>query len=207
MTKISYSVHPSIIYTQAIITNLAAKTGRSLDEWVALVKHKGPTGAKAIQAWLKSQGLGSTQAWIVAERAVLAKPSHAFLEDTPEGYLQAAEAYVAALFAGKKARLKPIYDALLQLGLSLGKDVQACPCKTIVPLFRNHVFAQIKPATQTCIHLGLSLRDTPQRGRLLSTGGFANKDRISHRLEVKALSEIDEELEGWLQLAYRLDGA
>lgn len=207
MTTNIYSVHPAIAYTQAIISNLRSKSGRSLEEWVAHAQKRGPAGEKAIHAWLKQEGLGSTQAWIVAERAVSANPGHAFLEDTREGYLEAAETYVATMYAGKKAHLKPLYDALLQLGLSLGKDVMACPCKTIVPLYRNHVFAQIKPTTQSRIDLGLSLKDAPDQGRLISTGGFAKKDRITHRMAVESQADIDDELRGWLQQAYRLDGA
>ncbi len=45
------------------------------------------------------------------------------------------------------------------------------------------------------------------RGRLLSTGGFARKDRITHRLKVKTHADIDDGLRGWLMLAYKLDGA
>ena len=51
--------------------------------------------------------------------------------------------------AGAKAGLRPIYDELLKIGLKIGKYVKACPGKTIVPLYRNHVFAQIRPATNT----------------------------------------------------------
>ena len=137
---------------------------------------------------------------------MLDSTSHGFLEDTPEGYLKAAEAYVAAMYKDGKAHLKPLYNALLKLGLSLGEDVKACPCKTFVPLYREHVFAQIKPTTQTRIDLGLSLKDAPAKGRLISTGGFAKKDRITHRLEVKSPADIDDELRAWLDQAYRLDG-
>ncbi len=58
---------------------------------------------------------------------------------------------------GRKIKLRPIYDELLKLGKSLGDDVKACPCKTIVPLYREHVFAQIKPTTNSRIDLGLAL--------------------------------------------------
>lgn len=207
MTANTYSIHPSIAYTQAIISNLQKKTGRTLEEWMVQVKEQGPVGEKAIQKWLKRMGLGSTQAWIVAERAMLVNPVHAFLEDTPEGYFKAAETYVEIMYEGKKAHLKPLYNTLLKLGFSLGKDVKACPCKTIVPLYREHVFAQIKPTTQTRIDLGLALKDMPGKGRLIATGGFAKKDRISHRMEVKSLPDIDDELRGWLEQAYQLDGA
>ena len=67
----------------------------------------------------------------------------------PDEYLENAERDVEAMFAGGKAKLRPIYDALLKLGFKTGKDVKACPCKTIVPLYRKHVIAQIKPSERT----------------------------------------------------------
>ena len=73
---------------------------------------------------------------------------------------------------------------LLALGRSLGSDVKVCPCKTIVPLYRKHVFAQIKPTTRTRIDLGLALKDTKVPKRLIDTGGLAKKDRITHRIEI-----------------------
>ena len=79
---------------------------------------------------------------------------------------QAAEGYVEQMFSGGKAALRPIYDALLKLGLeSRARTSKACPCQTIVPLYRNHVFAQIKPTTRTRIDFGFALGDTKAKGR------------------------------------------
>jgi hypothetical protein len=116
-----------------------------------------------------------------------------------------AEQYVEAMFAGKKAALRPIYNALLKLGLGLGKDVKACPCKTIVPLYRNHVFAQIKPITQARIDFGFALGNMRAMGRLIDTGGFAKKDRITHRIPISRPEEIDDEVNHWLRTAYEMD--
>jgi hypothetical protein len=110
------------------------------------------------------------------------------------------------MFAGNKAGLRPIYDALLKLGLALGADVKACPCQTIVPLYRTHVFAQFKPTTRTRLDLGLALGDTPFTARLLDTGGRAKKDRITHRIAITRVDEIDDEVKGWLKRAYDLAG-
>ena len=126
-------------------------------------------------------------------------------DDDPEAYLRHAVAYVEAMFAGGKAPLRPIYDELLRLGLAVAPDVKACPCETIVPLYRNHVFAQIKPATKTRIDLGFALKDTPATGRLIDTGGFAKKDRITHRIPISSLAEIDDEVRRWLKVAYDMD--
>jgi hypothetical protein len=106
------------------------------------------------------------------------------------------------MFEGGKAPMRPVYDALLKLGLSLGKDVKACPCETIVPLYKKHVFAQLKPSTRTRIDLGLALKDRKATGRLIDTGGFAKKDRITHRIEIKSLEDIDDYVKKWMQTAY-----
>jgi len=41
--------------------------------------------------------------------------------------------------------------------------------------------------------------------RLIDTGGFARKDRITHRIEISSLQEIDEEVRRWLKRAYDMD--
>ncbi|HSD48104.1 MAG TPA: DUF5655 domain-containing protein, partial [Pyrinomonadaceae bacterium] len=120
-------------------------------------------------------------------------------------YLKQAERDVDNMFSGKKAALRPIYDALLNLGLKTGKEAKACPCQTIVPLYRNHVFAQIKPTTQTRIDLGFALGDMKPTGRLIDTGGFAKKDRITHRIPITSLDDIDDEVKHWLKVAYDRD--
>ncbi len=124
---------------------------------------------------------------------------------SPAAYLATAEEYVEQMFWGPKAGLRPLYDALLTLGLSIGKDTKACPCKTIVPIYRHHAIAQIKPATRTRIDFGLALGNTNTPKRLVDTGGFKKKDRITHRIEVTSIDDIDDELKRWLKKAYEMD--
>jgi len=200
--KSIYGIHPGVALVQKWIAELPEKTGRSLEEWLQLVKTSGPPTEKERREWLKHKHkLGTNSAWWIAERAA-GKGSE---DADPEAYLAAAEAYVKEMFSGKKAALAGIYDQLLKLGLSIGKDVKACPCKTIVPLYRNHVFAQIKPATNTRIDLGLALGNRRTPKRVISTGGFEKKDRITHRIEISASSDIDDEIKRWLKAAYDLD--
>ena len=200
--KTLYGVHPAVAMVQKWIADLKTKTGRSLDEWLAHIERDGPATEAERRDWLKTtHKLGTNSASWLAERSV-GKGGN---EDSPEAYLKAAEGYVEQMFAGKKAGLKPIYDALLELGLGLAKDVKACPCQTIVPLYRNHVFAQIKPTTNTRIDMGFALKDTKVKGRLMDTGGFAKKDRITHRIPIESLADIDAEVKRWLKLAYDMD--
>ncbi len=197
-----YSVHPGVAMVRKWIAELPQKTGRTLDEWIRLVKKEGPPTEKERREWLKKHhNLGTNAAWWIAGRA----RGKGMEDSNPEAYLKAAVQYVQEMFAGPKAGLRPIYDRLLLLGLKLGKDVKACPCKTIVPLYRNRVFAQIKPTTQTRIDLGLALGKAKTPKRLIDTGGLAKSDRITHRIPIANLAEIDNEVKRWLRTAYELD--
>ena len=188
--------------TQKWIGELKQKTGRSLEEWLKYIKKSGPKGETERRAWLKEEhGLGTNTAWWLAERA----EGKGEESGDPDLYLAAAERDVEKMFSGGKAGLRPLYDALLKLGLKTGKEAKACPCQTIVPLYRNHVFAQIKPATQTRVDMGFALGDMKPTGRLIDTGGFAKKDRITHRIPVSSLDDIDDEVKHWLKVAYDRD--
>jgi hypothetical protein len=181
---------------------LPAKTGRSLDEWIAYVKKTGPSTEKERREWLKEDHkLGTNSAWWIAERA----EGKGMEEDSPEAYLEAAEQWVEAMFTGPRAALRPMYDQLLKVALATGRDVKACPGKTAVALYRNHVFAQIKVSTNTRIDLGLALGNMKTPKRLIDTGGFEKKDRITRRIEVKAKADIDDELKKWLGKAWEMD--
>ena len=197
-----YSVHPGVAMVEKWKHDLPQKTGRSLDEWIVLVKKSGPPTEKERREWLKQNyKLGTNAAWWIAERV----DGKGVEEDSPEAYLEAAEKWVETMFAGPRMGLRSLYDELLTLAFAVGKDVKACPGKTIVPLYRNHVFAQIKPATNTRIDLGLALGNMKTPRRLIDTGGYDKKDRITRRIEVKSKANIDDELKRWLKSAYEMD--
>jgi hypothetical protein len=199
-----YGVHPGVAMLEKWVAELKQKSGRSLEGWIALVKKEAPKGEKERRAWLITKHkLGTNSARWIAERA----DGKGGEEDTPEAYLKAAIGYVEEQYAGPKEKLRPIYEELLALGKSVGGNVKACPCKTIVPLYRNHVFAQIKPATNTRIDLGFALAS--YQGKfpkcLVDTGGLAKKDRITHRFEINSVEQVDEDVRNWLRTAYELD--
>ena len=200
--KSVYSVHPGVRMVQDWIEALPEKTGRTLEQWLSTIKKDGPKDAAARREWLKKKhGLGTNSAWWLADRA----EGKGLGDSDPDAYLAAAEEYVEAQYAGKKSALRPLYDALLELGLSIAKDVRACPCKTMVPLYRNHVFAEIKPTTLTRIDLGLALENEKTPARLIDTGGFEKKDRITRRIPITSRADIDAEVKRWLKTAYRMD--
>ena len=203
-SRLVYSVHPMIAYAQAVVANLPKTTGKSIDEWVRLVKKSGPSGEKPCYEWLKKQHkLGGTTAWMIATRA-FGEPDE---QNDPNVYLRCAPKWVEAMYAGAKSALRPIHDALIELGRSMGDDVKVSPCQTIVPLYRNHVFAQIKPSTLARIDFGLALKGAKGKPpkRLIDTGGLQKNDRITHRFAITSVAEIDDEVKRWLRIAYDLD--
>lgn len=191
-----YSLHPAYARMGAIVEKMQEKTGKTITEWIAFVKDHGKADQKAreIQVWLqKEHKVTNNYAMTIAE----------YVKGTggPENYRP--EQIVDEQYSGKKEHMRPLYDTLLELSFALGEDVKACPCKTFVPIYRDHVIAQIKPTTNTRIDLGLALGDLEATGKLIDTGGFAKKDRITHRIPISSLKDIDDEVKQWLKEAYK----
>ncbi|MFG0330062.1 MAG: DUF5655 domain-containing protein [Phycisphaerales bacterium] len=203
--KSTYAVHPGVAYCEAIITNMPDKTGRSIDEWKKLVLADGPKETKARKAWLqKTHKLGGTTAELIVHHTEGTERDHF----DGKAYLDQAVRYVEAMYEGKKAPLRAIHDAALAYALTLGADVRVCPCKTIVPLYREHVFAEIKPATQKRVDLGLCLKGAKRKPtkRLVDTGGAAKGNRITHRIPLESVDDFDADAKDWLAYAYAIDG-
>jgi len=204
MMKCTYDIHPAVAYSEAVLRNLATSTGRSLRQWLRVIEDCGYSGEKEIARWLKAEhNLGATTAKLLASRAC--RPLDG--RSGAERYLENATAYVDAMYAGKKSHLRPIHDHLVEVGRSFGKAVRVCPCRTIVPLYREHVFAEIKPATQKRIDLGLALRHSERElpDRIHATRGLKLGDRITHRIVLECTDDVDEFVCGWMGYAYELD--
>ena len=100
------------------------------------------------------------------------------------------EAQVDAMYAGPKAHFRPIDEALVEPGLKTGKDVRTTVCKTIVPFHRRHVFAPIKPTTNTRVDFSFALDRTDASRRLIYAGCYAKKDRLTRRIPIASSAEL-----------------
>lgn len=202
-----YGVHPAVVMIQKWVAEFKERTGRTLAEWLAEIKRHGFADEVACRAWLKDEhGFGTNTGGWLANRAL----GRSTYDDSPATYRASAVKYVEDMYAGPKAGLRLLHDRLIALARSLGSDVQICPCTTMVPIYRNHVIAQIKPTTRTRIDFGLALRKSVEAGeripeRLAPTGGLENKDRITHCFALTAPDQIDAEVERWLRRAYAVD--
>jgi hypothetical protein len=201
--KQRYDPHPGVAMVRHWIDTLKEKTGRDLDQWTAFIKANGPKDTKPRREWLKKEhGLGMNSASWLADHA---EGKDDIEEGDPKVYVARAGEYVDAMFSGSKAGLRPLYDRLYELARSIATDIKISPGKTIISIYRKHVVAQIKPTMRTRIDFGLALNDTPAKGRLIDTGGLAKKDRITRRIEITSLDDIDDFVEKCLRRAYEMD--
>lgn len=203
-TPVTYSVHPGITIIQKWTAELKGKTGRTVEEWLKHIRAAGPGDEKRAREWLQAEhALGTNTASWLAARAF--GKSLSFGTDTPARYLTRAPQYVAAMYSGPRQALRPMYDKLIELAISLGDGIRICPCKTIVPLYRQHVIAEIKPASNSRIELGFALQGEPFTTRLSDTGGAVKKNRITHKVAISKLADIDLQVRRWLKQAFELD--
>jgi hypothetical protein len=173
--------------TATMIANLPERTGRSLDQWLAVLAPLGLSRHSEVVGHLKGEhGMGHGYANLVAQRHLAAGVPPPDDDDL-----------VAAQYQGPKSALRPIYDRIVAFALDLGDDVEVAPKKASVSLRRRKQFALVTPAARTRIDLGLNLPGEPPTERLLAAGGMC-----THKVAVAAIGDVDDELRGLLRRAY-----
>ena len=172
---------------ESMLNNMADKTGRPLDAWLKLLAPLALEKHGQIVKWLKSEhGVTHGFANLIANRALASKS-----DDTDP---------VDAQYAGPKAGLRPIYDAVCETVRSFGDDVEVSPRKTYVTLRRSKQFALVQPSTRSRVDIGINLKGTAPGKRLEASGSF--NAMVSHRVRITDPSQVDKELERWLKKAY-----
>ena len=179
----------------AVTDSLAERTGRSLEEWLALIDTSGvdPLDQNAVRRWLRdAHGVRQNTQWALADAAARAA-----------GWVRpTVEEYIDGQFTGKKAALRPIFEAVRAAAMSLGDDVTVEGRGTIVPFVRRRQFAAVA-ATASRIDLGLRLPDPPASARLqpATAPGTA-----THKVQLLTGTDVDDEVRALLRAAYEQNG-
>jgi Domain of unknown function (DUF5655)/Domain of unknown function (DUF4287) len=174
--------------TATMVKNIEASTGLKMAEWLRRARAAGFTKHGEILKWLKEQhGIGHGYANYIAKAALA--------DDEAD-----EDSLVTAQYAGKKAALMPLYEALLKVVESFGSDVEIAPKKNNVSIRRSKQFALLQPSTADRLDVGLILQRAKTTPRLEASGSF--NPMFTHRVRLKSKSDIDAELKAWLRQAY-----
>ena len=176
----------------AVTESLAARTGRSMDEWLALVEASGvdPLDQNAVRKWLRTvHGVPQNSQWAIADAAARAA-----------GWVRPTVAeYVESQYTGPKAALRPIYDALAEAITGLGDDVSIEGRGSYTPFVRGRQFAAVAAATRDRVDLGLRFTDPPDTARLQPATA---PGQATHKLSLRSVHDVDAEVLSLLRLAY-----
>lgn len=192
--KPRYQPHPMLAREKNTMAKLAESTGKTFAQWVELSRKKGVTDKWTLKQWLmKEHGLLSMNAdWVV----------HAALSNDVTDY-DLPEPLVDALYSGPREALRPLHEKVVDAALALGKDVIVTACKTMVPIYRKHVFAELAPV-EGGVQVRLALGDLKEGGRLERGDARTPGERLTHQVILRGPKEVDAEFRKWLARAYEL---
>jgi predicted transport protein len=185
----SASIDPQL---QTMIDNMPERTGKSLEEWYQVLNAAKLDAHGAIMKLLKgdysvTHGFANTISILYRQHAAGGPPGEDDL--------------VEAQYAGAKAGLRPIYEAVLTAVNQLGSDIEVAPKKSYVSLRRAKQFAIVKAATRDRVDLGLNLKDVEPSSRL--EGGVVFSGMCTHKVRLSSPTEVDKEVVSWLKHAYQ----
>jgi len=183
--------------TQTQLSNIEKRTGKSVDQLLALVKNSSLKKHGELRDMLKSDhGMGHGDANLIVHLALQSDGATAAVASgaTTDDVLD-------EIYSGPKAALRPIHDALMNVITPLG-DFEIAPKKGYVSLRRKKQFAMIGPATNSRVELGLNMKGVPGTDKLLEqpAGGMCQ-----YKVKLTDPGEVDNEVAGWIKIAF--DGA
>jgi hypothetical protein len=171
------------------LANIEKRTGKSLAELAKLVKSSGLEKHGELVAMLKRDlGMGHGDANTLVHHV---KNAGAPAAASPDAALD-------AIYAGPKAALRPIHDALMKAFGAFG-EFEVAPKKAYVSLRRKKQFATIGPATKTEVEVGLNSKTLKAGGKIqaLPPGGMCQ-----FRARISSAAEADKVLLAALRQAY-----
>ncbi len=179
--------------TKTMIANLEKNYGKSLEEWIKLVKKENLQKHGEILKFLKTNyGFTHGFANLVAHKTLKSDAGSAD-----------EESLLMEQYKGKE-HLMPIYEKLKTEISNFGEDIEFLPKKTYVSVKRKKQFAMLIPATKTRFEIGLNLKGQEPTGILeadTKTNGMC-----SHKIHLSDLEQLDEKTIHWLKKAYESAG-
>lgn len=175
--------------TRTMIENLYKNTGKTLEQWIAIVKKENFANHGEIIKFLKdNHGLTHGYANLVSHKS----------KDPGDGSAENADDMIEVQYKGKE-NLKVIYDKLIADIRAFGNDIEIAPKKAYVSLRRKKQFATLQPATKTRFEIGINLKGQEPTGKLETE---KPNSMCSHKIKISGIGEIDNEVMNWIKSAY-----
>lgn len=179
--------------TQTMIENLHKNTGKSLEEWIEIVKTQSFEKHGEILKFLKEKHeLTHGFANLIAHKA----------KGSDAGSAENQNDLITKQYQGKE-HFKPIYEKLISEIMSFGNDIEIAPKNTYVSLRRKKQFALLNPATKTRYEIGINLKGQEPKGKLEAEKPNA---MCSHKINIADINDIDKEVLKWVKMAYENAG-
>ena len=178
------------------IKNIETRTGKSLESLTDLVKKSGLTKHSEIRDMLKRElGLGYGDANALAHATMQSDGTRAAAGLSSDEVLD-------GIYAGPKAALRPIHDALMAAIARFG-EFETVPKKGYVSLRRKKQFAMLGPGASTRVDVGLNMKSVDATARLaeMPSGGMCN-----YKVKLTDVAEVDAELIAWIKQEYEPAG-
>ncbi|MEO7047923.1 MAG: DUF4287 domain-containing protein [Ferruginibacter sp.] len=175
--------------TQTMIENLHKNTGKTLEQWIEIVKKQNFAKHGEIIKFLKEQHRFTHGfANLVAHKT----------NETDAGSAEDQDDLITKQYKGKE-HFKPIYDKLISEIQTFGSDIEIAPKISYVSLRRKKQFATLNPVTKTRFEIGINLKGQEPKGKLEPEKPNA---MCSHKINLADIKDIDKEIIEWIKTAY-----
>ena len=177
--------------TAKMIENLKLNTGKSLEQWITIVKAENFSKHGEIVKFLKQEH--SFTYGFANLVALKARRSDA-------DSFKNKDDLVDSQYKGKE-HFKPLYDKLIAKISDFGNNIEIAPKKAYVSLRSKKQFAILNPATKNRFEIGLIIKD--QKGEGILEEEKTSNSMCSHKINLSSIEEINHEVMNRIKIAYK----
>ena len=174
-----------------MIENLKINTGKSLEQWITIIRAKKFSKHGEIIKFLKEEySFTHGFANLVALKA----------RESDADSFKNKDDLVDLQYKGKE-HFKPLYDKLVNEISQFGNNIEIAPKKAYVSLRSKKQFAILNPATKSRFEIGLIIKN--QKGEGLLEEIKTSNSMCSHKINLTSIEDLNNEVMNWIKIAYK----
>ena len=174
-----------------MIENLKINTGKSLEQWIKIVRAKNFSKHGEIIKFLKQEhSFTHGFANLVALKA----------RESDADSFENKDDLIDLQYKGKE-HFKPLYDKLVTEISQFGNNIEIAPKKAYVSLRSKKQFAILNPATKSRFEIGLIIKN--QNGEGLLEEIKTSNSMYSHKINLTSIEDLNNEVMNWIKIAYK----